>query len=167
MGEPSRTMPVDFDFVRYSDDELLQLWNRISVVLRQRGVCRTKNIVSDVAERIVAQKLGLTLAPNSTRGYDATGPNGERYQIKARLWNAWNRSTQLGDIHHLDDGDPFDFLIAVVFSDGFPCAHAAYKIPLTVVRQFSRKKGKRDVLMARGPVLTALGVENITAQLGA
>ncbi|SRR6266542_1603933 len=159
-------MSDDFDFARYSDDDLLRLWNRIPSVLRQRGVCRTKNIVSDVAERIVALKLGLTLSPNSTRGHDATAPNGERYQIKARLWNAWNRSTQLGDIHYLHDGDPFDFLIAVLFSDGFPCAHAAYKIPLAVVRQFSRKKGKRDVLMARGPVLTAPGVENITAQLG-
>ncbi len=78
-------MPDDFDFARYLDDDLLRLWNRISVVLRQRGVCRTKNIVSDVAERIVAQKLGLSLARNSTRGYDATGPSGERYQIKARL----------------------------------------------------------------------------------
>jgi len=158
-------MPDDFDLARYSDDDLLRLWNRISVVLRQRGVCRTKNVVSDLAERIVARKLGLILAPNSTRGYDATGPSGERYQIKSRLWNDWNRSTQLGDIHHLHDGDPFDFLIAVLFSDGFPCVHAAYKIPLAAVRQFSRKKGKRDVLMAQGPVLTAPGVENITALL--
>lgn len=78
---------------------------------------------------------------------------------------AWNRSTQLGDIHGLHDGEPFDFLIAVLFSDGFPACHAAYKIPIDVVRQFSRKKGKRDVLMAQGPVLSAPGVENITAKL--
>ena len=158
-------IPVDFDFTRCSDDDLLRLWNRIAVVLRQRGVCRTKNIVSDVAERIVAQKLGLTLAPNSTRGYDATAPSGERYQIKSRLWNEWNRSTQLGDIHHLHDGDPFDFLIAVLFSDGFPVVEAAYMIPLPVVRQFARRKGKRDVLMAQGPLLSAPGVQNITNQL--
>lgn len=150
---------------RYSDDDLLRLWNQISAVLRQRGVCRTKNIVADVAERIVAQKLALTLAGNSTRGHDATGPNGERYQIKARLWSPWNRSTQLGDLHHLHDGDPFDFLIAVMFSDDFPGVHSAYQIPLSVVRQFARKKGKRDVLMAQGPVLAAPGVENITAKL--
>lgn len=79
-------MPADLDLTRYSDEDLLRLWNRISVVLRQRGVCRTKNIVSDVAERMVAQRLGLTLAPNSTRGHDATALSGERYQIKARLW---------------------------------------------------------------------------------
>ena len=52
-----------------------------------------------------------------------------------------------------------------MFSDGFPGVHAAYQIPLSVVRQFARKKGKRDVLMAQGPVLTAPGVENITAKL--
>lgn len=71
----------------------------------------------------------------------------------------------MGDIHGLHDGEPFDFLIAVLFSDGFPACHAAYKIPIDVVRQFSRKKGKRDVLMAQGPVLSAPGVENITAKL--
>ena len=141
-------MSADFDFARYSDDELLQLWTRIAVVLRQRGVCRTKNVVCDVAERIVAQKLCLMLAPNSTRGYDATGPSGERYQIKSRLRHAGNRSTQLGDIHHLHDGDPFDYLIAVLFDEGFPAVDAAYKIPLSVVRQFAREKDTRDLLLA-------------------
>jgi hypothetical protein len=154
-----------FDFARYSDDELLRLWNGIATVLRERRVCRTKNIVSDVAERVAAQKLGLTLAANSTRGYDAVAANGDRYQIKARLWTAWNKSAQLGDLQDLHDGDPFDYLIAVMFSDDFPRVHAAYRIPLAVVRQFARKKGKRDVLIAKGKVLSAAGVENITGTL--
>jgi len=56
-------------------------------------------------------------------------------------------------------------LLAVLFSDGFPAVHSAYRIPLSVVRQFVRKKGDRDVLFAQGPVLSAPGVEDITAKL--
>src|SRR6266851_8479900 len=158
-------MTTDFDFAQYSDDDLLRLWKRIPEVLRHRGICRTRNVVSDVAERLVAQKLGLTLARNSTPGYDATGAGGERYQIKGRLFSDSNPSKQLGDIHYLNEERPFDFLVAVFFNDGFPSVHAAYKIPLSVVRQFVRRKGNRDVLIARGPVLVAPGVEDLTAKL--
>src|SRR5215470_1281353 len=153
------------DLELYSDDDLLRLWKQIPEVLRKRGICRTKNVVADVAERLVSQKLGLALAGNSTRGYDATGPAGERYQVKARLHSEWNASRQLGDIHFLDEPRPFDFLIAVFFSDTFPSVHSAYKIPLPVVRQFVRKKNLRDVLIAKGAVLTAPGVEDITGLL--
>lgn len=67
--------------------------------------------------------------------------------------------------HYLNEPRPFDFLIAVLFNDGFPDVHSAYQIPLTFVRQFVRKKGNRDVLFAQGPVLTAPGVEDITVKL--
>ena len=115
------------DFDHLSDDDLLRLWKRIPEVLRQRGICRTRNVVSDVAERLVAQKLGLTLAGNSTRSYDATDAAGQRYQVKGRLHNEWNTSRQLGDIHYLNEPRPFDFLIAVLFNDGFPGVHRAYR----------------------------------------
>ncbi len=154
------------DFERCSDEDLLRLWKQIPEVLRKRGICRTKNVVADVAERLVAHRLGLTLASNSTRSYDAVGPRGERYQIKARLHSEWNASKQLGDIHFLEEARPFDFLVAVFFSDAFPGVHSAYKIPLTVVREFVRKKKSgRDVLIATGAVLTAAGVEDITGAL--
>lgn len=158
-------MTTNFQFDQYSDDDLLRLWKRIPEVLRERGICRTKNVVSDVAERLVAQKLGLALAGNSTRSYDATDSNGQRYQIKGRLLSEWNDSRQLGDIHYLNESRPFDVLVAVFFNDGFPAVHCAYTIPLSVVRQFVRKKSNRDVLVAQGPVLNALGVEDITAKL--
>lgn len=47
----------------------------------------------------------------------------------------------------------------------FPAVHAAYLIPLAVVRKFVRKKGTRDVLMVQGAILSAPGVKNITAKL--
>jgi hypothetical protein len=112
----------DFDFDAYSDEDLLRLWKRIPEVLRGRGVCRTKNVVSDVAERLVADKLGLTLAPNSTRDYDATDAEGKRYQVKARMLSTWNGSTQLGDIHHLNEPSPFDFLAVGTRWVSSPCA---------------------------------------------
>jgi hypothetical protein len=158
-------MGTEIDLAACSDDDLLRLWKRIPEVLRHRGICRTSNIVSDVAERAVSQRLGLTLAANSTRGYDATAPTGERYQIKARLITAWNDSRQLSDIHHLGDGDPFEFLIAVFFRDDFPNVLAAHKLPIEVVRQFARKKGLRDVLIMKGPILVAPGVEDITSMM--
>src|SRR5438309_619996 len=101
---------TNVDFEQFSDEDLLRLWKRIPEVLRERGICRTRNVVSDVAERLVAQKLGLTLAGNSTRSYDATDPTGQRYQVKGRLHNDWNKSRQLGDIHYLSEPRPFDFL---------------------------------------------------------
>jgi hypothetical protein len=163
LREGMLTQPFDFD--SYSDDDLLRMWKQIPEVLRKRGICRTRNVVSDVAERVVATKLGLTLEENSNRSYDATDATGQRFQIKARLHNEWNASRQLGDIHNLNEQRPFDFLIAVIFNDSFPAVHCGYRIPLTVVRQFVRKKNNRDVLFAQGAVLTASGVEDITLKL--
>jgi len=160
-------MAAEIDLEPFSDVELLRLWKRIQQVLRDRGTGRTSNIVSDVAERLVSLSLNLTLAKNSTRGYDATAATGERYQVKARLATAWNGSRQLGDIRHLGKNDPFEFLIAVFFGDDFPNVHAAYKIPIEVVRKFVRKKGDRDVLIIRGPILVAPGVEDITSRMTA
>jgi hypothetical protein len=53
----------------------------------------------------------------------------------------------------------------VLFNDGFPKVHAAYLIPLAVVRRFARKKNDRDVLLAQGAVLSAPGVKDITEKL--
>jgi hypothetical protein len=53
----------------------------------------------------------------------------------------------------------------VFFGDDFPHVEAAYKIPLSVVRQYAKKKGMRDVLIANGAVLSAPGVEDIASHL--
>ena len=156
---------AELDLGTYSDDELLRLWKRATVTLRLRGVCRTKNVVGDVAERIVAAKLGLKRAGHDCKDYDAIAPDGTTYQIKARDVTAWNGSRQLGDLCGLHDGHPFDYLIAVFFGDDFPRVEAAYKVPLAVVRQYAKRKGKRDVLIAKGAVLAGPGVEDITGRL--
>jgi hypothetical protein len=110
-------------------------------------------------------KLRLTLAGQLDERSRRHGPRRTIYQIKARDVTAWNGSRQLGDLARLHDGHPFDYLIAVFFGDAFPLVEAAYKIPVSVVRQFAKRKGKRDVLIANGPVLTAPGVEDIARSL--
>jgi hypothetical protein len=77
-------MATDLDLTTFSDHDLLRLWKRTMVALRLRGVGRTRNIVGDVAERVAAAKLGLTLAGNSNCGHDATAPDGTTYEIKSR-----------------------------------------------------------------------------------
>jgi hypothetical protein len=57
-----------------------------------------------VAELYVARRLGLTIVEINKPGYDALGPNGERYQIKCR-----SASTLNVDINSFD----FDYLVLV------------------------------------------------------
>jgi hypothetical protein len=52
---------------------LLKLHGAVSAELRRRGICRSgNNPVADYAEGLVALRLGLRLAPNSTAGFDAS-----------------------------------------------------------------------------------------------
>jgi hypothetical protein len=47
---------------------------------RDRGITRlANNPVADIAQHMVATRLGLDLAPNTAQGYDAVGPDQERY----------------------------------------------------------------------------------------
>lgn len=77
--------------------------------LRRRGILRSDNTpTGDYAEWLVARSLGLTLENNSTSGYDATNPDGTRYQIKARRLVTPKTSRQLSPLRRLDQ-DPFDY----------------------------------------------------------
>src|SRR4051812_49296903 len=107
----------ELDLQGLSNDELLRLWRRTQTLLRSRKVCRSANIVADIAEGLVAEKLGCTLAGRSTRAHDAVSADGVTFQVKARLITPENPSRQLGDIHYLDEERPFDFLIAVLFGE--------------------------------------------------
>ena len=82
--------------------ELLNLYSQVLRELRERGVIRTKNLVGDIAEGLVASRLGLVLATSSNAGYEALDPNGMRYQVKSRLPTPENPSTELGAIRKLD-----------------------------------------------------------------
>src|SRR6185503_9291869 len=140
-----------------NDDELLRLWRQTQALLRQRGVCRSANVVGSVAESLVAEKLQLSLAAPSMRGHDAIAPDGTLFQIKARLMTVGNPSRQLGDVHYLHEERPFDFLIAV--QDLSPLFGAAVTTSATtsgarrIVRpganSFSVNAAGRDWLLAQ------------------
>lgn len=90
--------------------------------LRNRGVTRTANNpvadVADVAESLVADALGLTLATGSTVGHDAVDSEGMRYQIKARRLTGKNTSRQMSTLRRLNDAS-FEYLVGVLFNEDF------------------------------------------------
>jgi hypothetical protein len=112
--------------------ELLALHAQIGEELRKRGVVRSaNNPTGDLAEHLFCVAFGWQQAPNSERGYDATGSDGTRYQIKGRRIHRRNKSRQLSAIRDLAGGH-FDILAAVLFDDDYNVTRAAL-IPRTIV----------------------------------
>jgi hypothetical protein len=65
--------------------ELLERYRAIPAELRNRGVIRSANVISDYAEWLVARASGGKLAPKSAKGFDVVDERGERLQVKARV----------------------------------------------------------------------------------
>jgi len=154
---------VEFDPRRFSIQGLLQCFAEILDELKGRGVVRTRNNpVSDYAEWLVTQKMGLKLMPSSNLGYDATSVGGKRYQVKGRRLDLTHNSRQLSVIRNLNANE-FDYLIGILFDKDFTVKEA-YKIPHAVISQFARfsKHQNGHILHLRGDVLRAMGVQNIT-----
>ena len=115
--------------------ELLALHSAVLDELRTQGVVRSRNNpTGDYAEWLVAQKLGLKLERNSSKGYDATDKRGRRYQIKGRRAAAGHNAPLLGTIRNYEAGD-FDYLIAVVFEPDWSVRCAA-KVAHADLRDF-------------------------------
>lgn len=120
-----------------TDDQVLGVWARSMRELRSRGIVRSSNNpVADVAEAYAAQLLGLTLAPKVAQGYDATGPEGTRYQIKSRRITPENASRQLGVVRNIAARE-FDVLLALLFNESMTPIHA-YSIPYEVVVEYGK-----------------------------
>lgn len=114
--------------------ELLTLHTKIIEELRSRSVVRSaNNPTGDLAEYLFCRTFGWQQAPNSERGFDATGEDRTRYQIKGRRIHKRNKSRQLSAIRDLDGGH-FDVLAGVLFDDDFNVIRAAL-IPRSVVEQ--------------------------------
>lgn len=108
----------------YGVPALLALHSAVIEELRERKVLRSgNNPTGDYTEWLVSKKLGLSLVPNSSKGYDATDRRGKRYQIKGRRAAPGNRAPLLGTIRNYEAGD-FDFLIAVVFDSDWSVRYA-------------------------------------------
>lgn len=135
--------------------KLLQLYGNLMEELRRRKLVRSSNNpVSDYAEKIVCETLGLVQAAKSSKGYDAIDENtGLKYQIKARRLTKHNRSRQLGVIRNLAQ-NLFDYLIAVIFDESFNVIEI-WRIPRETIPKFARFSDHQNgyILVLRGKVL--------------
>jgi len=102
-------------------------------------------VTGEVAEYVVAQKLGLTLAPAREAGYDAirTAPNGqlERIQIKGRAFGeASKRSQRLGRIK---SGAACDRIILVLLDNSTLEPIEMYEAAYDEVIEHLKRPGSR------------------------
>jgi len=135
--------------------DLLQLYGRLMEKLRQRKLIRSSNNpVSDYAEKIVCEKLKLSIQGKSSKGYDAIDEkSGIKYQIKARRVTKHNKSRQLGVIRNLDQ-KLFDYLIAVIFDESFKPIEI-WRIPRETIPKYARYSQHQNghILILAGKVL--------------
>lgn len=117
--------------------ELMQLNQETLAELERRNVIRTRNNpVSEYTEWLVSNRMGMVLAPASTKGYDAITSDGRKVQIKSRKNNAKNKSMILGIIRNYELNQ-FDDLIAVIYHPDFSIRYAL-QIPHELVKIYGR-----------------------------
>jgi hypothetical protein len=120
------------DLRKLSVNELLIVGVDAIEELRSRGIVRTgNNPIGDFAEYLFCRAFSWKLADNSRKDADAIGPDGVRYQIKARRLAGKPGDRQLGALRNLPN-QRFDKLAAVLFDTRFGVARAVI-IPHTLV----------------------------------
>jgi hypothetical protein len=143
------------DLKNLENEDLLQLYGRLMEKLRQRKLIRSSNNpVSDYAEKIVCEKLKLSIQGKSSKGYDAIDEkSGIKYQIKARRLTRHNKSRQLGVIRNIDQ-KLFDYLIAVIFDESFKPIEI-WRIPRETIPKYARYSQHQNghILVLAGKVL--------------
>ena len=161
-----RSVLDQIDLNQLSVAELLSLHAQIGEDLRARGIARSaNNPTGDLAEYLFCKAFGWAQAPNSEHGFDATGADGIRYQIKGRRIHRRNKSRQLSAIPNLPS-HPFDVLAGVLFDDEFRIMRAAL-VPFEVVKHRATfvAHTNSSKLMLRDEVWKEAGVEDVTSQL--
>ncbi|MCL5123838.1 MAG: hypothetical protein M1511_04935, partial [Deltaproteobacteria bacterium] len=117
--------------------ELLQNYADLMDELWKRHIVRTmNNPVAGFAEYLTCKALSLTPANNSEKGFDATGPDGAKYEIKSRRIAKGNSRAGFSAIRDIE-GHHFDFLIAIIFESDFKIK-SAWQIPYQLVKDNSR-----------------------------
>jgi hypothetical protein len=104
---------------------------------------------------------------NSKAGVDAIGPDGTRYQIKARRCSLQDKSRQLSAIRNLANAD-FDFLVGVIFSPDYSVYRASL-IPYAIVKRLAKQQTHTNShrFMLTDDVWNESGVDDITEKLKA
>jgi len=143
------------DLTSLNDKELLRLYGDLIEELRQRKLVRSSNNpVSDYAEKIVFERMNLSLRRGSNKGYDAVDEKtGLKYQIKTRRLTRHNKSRQLSVIRNLDQ-KLFDFLIAVIFDESLE-PQEIWRIPREIIPKYSRYSAHQNghILVLAGSIL--------------
>lgn len=117
--------------------ELLQLHAAIlDKLLEHRAVRTRNNPVADYAEALVCKALSLRRAGKESKGHDATGPDGKRYEIKSRRASHLRRTTLTSPIRKLEK-KLFDELIIVLFAEDYT-VEKAIQLPRRCVRKVGR-----------------------------
>ena len=156
-GEPFMDMD-ELDGMPTGD--LLRLWGNIMRVLRDRNIIRSRNVVGDIAEGLVCERLGLRMAENlAQRGYDATDGEGYSYQIKGRVSEA--NYVAFGSLHGYEERG-FDYLILVVFHENFQVRWAV-RVPYAIVDRMVRYNNANQTWYPylNRPAMEVNGVEDI------
>jgi hypothetical protein len=148
--------------------DLLSLHANIAEELRRRGITRSaNNPTGDFAEHLFCKAFQWKQAGNSHANVDAIDSEGVRYQIKGRRWTAHNHPRQLGAIRDLN-GEHFDFLAGVLFSEDYNVMRAAIIPFATVVERatfVARTNSHKFIL--REDVWNLAGVQDVTLMLRA
>src|SRR5688572_24327542 len=151
------------DTPTHAVSKLLVQYGDILEELRKRQVVRSSNNpAADYAEGLVAKALGLTLVAGSSKGHDAVSSDKQRYQIKCRRITAHNKSRQLSQMRNMK-GDPFDFLVGVLFAHDFSVMRAAI-VPIAVVLERATYVAHTNSwrFLLRDEIWAIPGVEDIT-----
>ncbi|MDP3775504.1 MAG: hypothetical protein Q8Q85_14690 [Gemmatimonadales bacterium] len=120
--------------------------------------------VAGYAEWLVARKLRLRLAANSTAGFDATDRQGKKVEIKARRQTPTSRPSHFSALRGLEE-KRFDYLIAVLFDQDYSVVRAI-RLPYKAVRRLARfrRHVNGSVLIIRD-LWNAANAQDITRQL--
>jgi hypothetical protein len=153
------------DLSGLSARELLGLHAKVSAELRKQGICRSgNNPVADYAEMLVSKALGLTLAPGSTTGFDATDSRGRCYEIKARRTTALSNPTMLSAIRGLEKRH-FAFLVAVIFQEDYSVQRAVLLPHSSVVKIARHRTHVNAHIVMLADMWRVAGGRDITEQV--
>lgn len=156
------------DLSALSEPGLFSLYRAILRELKSRGVIRTENApVGDYAEYLVATALGGQLAPNSEKGWDVLGNDGEKLQVKARVVSDPAEPGQLQLSPFRSFG--FDSAVIVLLSATDYAVSRASKVPRHVVESSAvyRQHVNGKVLFARPEIMGHADATDLTATLRA
>ena len=112
-----------YDFEKYSDQDLINFYFYWIQELKRRNIIRTKNIVGELGESLAIKYYNetpglpkLQAAPTSTKSIDAISNKGERYSIKTVTGNT------TGVFYGISEKNPekvFEYVVIVIMNTDY------------------------------------------------